>query len=80
MKNGQALPDHVVHAGTHTQVGRIVGNLFNFFDLGLEFLARKLKQVVGLRQAVVGVCVFRHVQADNALKGAARNHNLVVHK
>ena len=40
-------------------------------------MARKLEQVVGLRQTVVGMCVLRHVQADNALKGAARNHNLI---
>ena len=43
MENGQALADHIVHAGTHAQVGRIVGNLFDLFDLRLKFLARKLE-------------------------------------
>ena len=49
MEDRQALTDHVVHASAHTQIGRIVGNLFDFFDLGLELLASTLKQVVGLR-------------------------------
>ena len=80
MEDGQALADHVVHAGTHAQVGRIVGNLLHFFDLGLELLARKLEQVVGLRQAVVSMRILRHIQTDNALKETARNHNVVVHK
>ena len=69
-----------MHASTHAQVGRIVGNLFDFFNLGLEFFARKLKQVVGLRQAVVGVCVFRHVQADDALERTAQDRNGVTHE
>ena len=69
MEDGQALADHVVHAGTHAQVGRIVGNLLDLFDLSLKFLTRKLKQVIGLRQTVVGMRVLRHVQANNALEG-----------
>ena len=80
MEDGQALADHIVHAGTHAQVGRIVGNLFDFFDLGLELLPRKLKQMISLRQAVVGVCVFRHVQADDALERTARDRNGVTHE
>ena len=80
MEDGQALADHIVHAGTHAQVGRIVGNLFDFFDLGLELLPRKLKQMIGLRQAVVGVCVFRHVQADDAFERTARDRNGVTHE
>ena len=43
MEDRQALADHIVNAGTHAQIGRVVGDLFDFFDLGLEFLARKLK-------------------------------------
>ena len=43
-------------------------------------MTRKLKQVVGLRQAVMGMCVLRHVQANDALQGATRNHNGVAHK
>ena len=80
MKNGQALPDHIVNAGTHTQIGRIVSNFFDFFDLGLELLARKLKQVVGLRQAIMGMRILCYIQTDNALEEAARNHNVIVHK
>ena len=80
MEDGQALPDHVVHASAHTQIGRIVSNFFDFFDLGLELLARKLKQVVGLRQAIMSMRILCYIQADNALKEAARNHNVIVHK
>ena len=80
MENGQALPDHVVHASAHTQIGRIVSNFFDFFDLGLELLARKLKQVVGLRQAIMSMRILCYIQADNALKEAALNHNVIVHK
>ena len=80
MEDGQTLPDHVVHASAHTQIGRIVSNFFDFFDLGLELLARKLKQVVGLRQAIMSICILCYIQADNALKEAARNHNVIVHK
>ena len=61
MEDGQALTDYVVHTGTHAQVGRIVGNLLHFFDLRLELLTRKLEQVVSLRQAIIGVRIFRHV-------------------
>ncbi len=80
MKDGQALADHIVNAGTHTQIGRIISNFFDFFNLGLELLPRKLKQMVGLRQAVIGMCIFRHIQTDNALEQTARNHNGVAHK
>ena len=80
MEDGQALADHVVHAGTHAQVGRIVGNLLDLFDLSLKFLTRKLKKVIGLRQTVVGMRVLRHVQANNAFERTTRNHNIVAHK
>ena len=80
MEDGQALADHVVHAGTHAQVGRIVGNLLDLFDLSLKFLTRKLKQVIGLRQTVVGMRVLRHVQANNTFERTTRNHNIVAHK
>ena len=80
MKDGQALADHIVNAGAHAQIGRVVGNFFDFFDLGLELLARKLKQVVGLRQTVMRVRILCHIQADNALERTARNHNVIVHK
>ena len=43
-------------------------------------MTRKLKQVVGLRQAVMSMRVLRHVQANDALQGATRNHNGVAHK
>ena len=55
-------------------------HFFDFFDLGLELLARKLKQVVGLRQAIMSMRILCYIQSDNALKEAARNHDLVVHK
>ena len=80
MEDGQALPDHVVHASAHTQIGRIVSNLFDFFDLGLELLARKLKQVVGLRQAVMRMRILCHVQTDYALERTAQDHNVIAHK
>ena len=80
MENGQALPNHVVHASAHTQIGRIVSNFFDFFDLGLELLARKLKQVVGLRQAIMSMRVLCHIKTDNALERTARNHNTITHK
>ena len=80
MEDGQALPDHVVHASAHTQIGRIVGNFFDFLDLGLELLTRELKQVVGLRQTIVSMRVLCYIQTDNALEEAARNHNVIVHK
>ena len=80
MEDGQTLPDHVVHAGAHTQIGRIASNLFDFFDLGLELLARKLKQVVGLRQAVMRMRILCHIQTDYALERTARDHNAIAHK
>ena len=69
-----------MHASAHTQIGRIVSNFFDFFDLGLELLARKLKQVVGLRQAIMSMRILCYIQADNALEEAARNHNVIVHE
>ena len=80
MEDGQALTDYIVHAGAHAQVGSIVGDLFDLFDLRLKFLARKLEQSIGMRQAVMGMCVLRHVQADDSLQGATRNHNGIAHK
>ena len=80
MEDGQALTDYIVHAGAHAQVGSIVGDLFDLFDLGLELLTRKLKQVVGLRQAVMSMRVLRHIKTDNALERTARNHNTIAHK
>ena len=46
----------------------------------MELLARKLKQVVGLRQAIMSMRILCYIQADNALEEAARNHNVIVHK
>ena len=43
-------------------------------------MARKLKQVVGLRQAVMSMRVLCHIKTDNALEQTARNHNVIVHK
>ena len=80
MEDGQALTDYIVHAGAHAQVGSIVGDLFDLFDLGLELLTRKLKQVVGLRQAVMSMRVLCHIKTDNALERTARNHNTIAHK
>ena len=70
-----------MNAGAHAQIGRIVGNFFDFFDLGLELLARKLKQVsIGLRQAVMRMRILCHVQTDYALERTARDHNVIAHK
>ena len=43
-------------------------------------MARKLKQVVGLRQAVMRMRILCHIQTDYALERTARDHNAIAHK
>ena len=69
-----------MNAGTHAQISRVVGNFFDFFDLSLELFARKRKQVVGLRQAVMRMRILCHIQTDYALERTARDHNGIAHK
>ncbi|MFQ7391932.1 MAG: hypothetical protein ACLRM9_00335 [Collinsella aerofaciens] len=58
MENRQALPDHVARG--HACAGRLhCRQPSDLFRSESEVLTRKLKQVVGLRQTVVGMRVLR---------------------
>ena len=65
VKDGEALPNHVVHLGAHDGEGLVARDLVDVGERGAQLDARLLKGVGGLFELVGGTCLLGDVEGDD---------------